>query len=152
MEHLRGNAAQFVRFCGAIGMPHLVDDARFATGVERIRNRDTLIPILERRFLEEDVAHWMAALNAADVVAGPINDMAAVFADPQVTHRTLRRPATGSAFGPLDLIANPIGFERDPIDRYRAPPTLGQHTDEVLGERLGLGRAELDELRSKAVI
>ena len=147
-----GNDAQFSRFCRALEHPELLEDKRFATGVERIRHRDALIPILERIFLERDVAEWLHRLVELDIPAGPIHDMSQVFADPQAMERALRRPATGSAFGPLDLVANPIRYAAEPVTSYRAPPRLGEHTDEVLSGLLGLGRAELEKLRDTAVI
>ncbi len=147
-----GNDAQFVRFCAALGQPGLALDPRFASGVERIRHRDTLIPLLERIFLTQDAAHWLQVLVNADIPVGAINDMAAVFDDPQVQQRQLRRPAEGSAFGRLDLVANPIRYAEQPLHRYQAPPRLGEHTDAVLSQQLGLGAAELAALRDKAVI
>ena len=147
-----GNDAQFVRFCRAIEHPTLVDDKRFATGVERIRHREVLIPILERIFAAGDVEHWLQRLVELDIPAGPIHDMSQVFDDPQARERELRRPATASAFGPLDLVANPIRYASEPVTSYRAPPRLGEHTDEVLGRILGLGRAEIESLREQAVI
>jgi crotonobetainyl-CoA:carnitine CoA-transferase CaiB-like acyl-CoA transferase len=147
-----GNDAQFSRFCRALEHPELLDDTRFATGVERIRHRDALIPILERIFLERDVAEWLRRLVELDIPAGPIYDMSQVFEDPQARERALRRPAAGSAFGPLDVVANPIRYASEPVTSYRAPPRLGEHTDEVLAGLLGLGRTTLDELRASAVI
>jgi crotonobetainyl-CoA:carnitine CoA-transferase CaiB-like acyl-CoA transferase len=67
---------------------------------------------------------------------------------PQAQERALRRPATASAFGPLDLVANPIRYASEPVTSYRAPPRLGEHTDEVLSGVLGLGRAELESCAS----
>jgi len=147
-----GNDAQFVRFCRAIDHPELLDDKRFATGVERIRHRDALIPILERIFLAGDVEQWLQRLVELDIPAGPILDMSQVFDDPQARERALRRPATTSAFGPLDLVANPIRYASEPVASYRAPPRLGEHTDEVLSGLLGLGRAEPERLRAHAGI
>ncbi|CAN5327497.1 CaiB/BaiF CoA-transferase family protein [soil metagenome] len=147
-----GNDGQFVRFCGALGVPQLAADPRFSLGVERIRHRDTLVPMLEGIFLTRDKQHWLDALVAVDIPVGPINDMAAVFADPQVRHRGLRRAVDGDAFGAVDLVANPIRYARDPIERYDAPPLLGEHTAAVLSRLLGLDAQGLESLRAKAVI
>lgn len=147
-----GNDAQFRRFCAALEMPELLADERFATGVQRIRHRDALVPLLEARFRTAGVAHWLERLIAADIPAGPIHDMAAVFADPQAVHRGLRRPATGSSFGALDVVANPIHYAEAPVQAYEAPPRVGQHTEEVLMRRLGLDAERLQALRAGGVI
>lgn len=147
-----GNDAQFRRFCRALEMPALVDDPRFATGVERIRHREALVPLLEARFRTHDVAHWLDRLVAADIPAGPIYDMAAVFDDPQALHRGLRRRATSDNFGDLDVVANPIRFAEQPVRTYDAPPRMGQHTDDVLSRRLGLRPDQLQALRAEGVL
>jgi crotonobetainyl-CoA:carnitine CoA-transferase CaiB-like acyl-CoA transferase len=147
-----GNDAQFRRFCTALSIPELVADERFATGVQRIRNRDELVLLLEARFRTASVAHWLERLIAADIPAGPIHDMAAVFADPQAVHRGLRQAATGSSFSALDVVANPIHFADEPVMTYEAPPLVGQHTEEVLIRRLGLDAERLQALRAGGVI
>ena len=147
-----GNDAQFVRFCQALGCPEWARDDRFSAGVMRIRNRDTLIPILEAHFAERNAAECLQALVAADIPAGAINNMAQTFADPQVAARTLRAPVRDDGRGPLDVIANPIRFTHDPIDTYIRPPLLGEHTDEVLGGLLCYSAEDLSRLAGTGVI
>jgi crotonobetainyl-CoA:carnitine CoA-transferase CaiB-like acyl-CoA transferase len=95
---------------------------------------------------------WLAALDAAQVPCGPINDLAQVFAEPQVRHRRLRmelpHPTAGSAPG----VANPVRFSRSAIEYERAPPTLGADTAAVLRERLGLEEATLRDLAARGII
>lgn len=96
---------------------------------------------------------WVEQLEALKIGCGPINTLEQVFADPQVQARgtvvTLPHPATPDG---VKVIANPVRLSETPADYRMAPPTLGQHTDEVLGTRLGLGASRLAELRDKGVI
>ena len=146
-----GNDAQFSRFCGVAGCSELAHDPRFATNAERVRNRDTLVPLLAQRMRQRSRADWLSALEAAKVPCGPINDMADVFADPQVRERgmtiTLPHPHTDS----MELVASPIKLSASPTQVSRPPPLLGQHTDEVLQE-IGLGAAARALLRERGVI
>ena len=144
-----GNDAQFARLCGALDRPELATDPRFATGVERIRHRQTLLPMLEAVFAIRDAAHWLAALERAEIPSGAINDMAQAFADPQVSARGLRQ--TGREGAP-DLVANPIRYRHDPIARPAAPPALGADTDAVLRGHLGLDGDAIARLRERSVV
>jgi crotonobetainyl-CoA:carnitine CoA-transferase CaiB-like acyl-CoA transferase len=147
-----GNDAQFERLCKATGLPALASDPRYATNRARVANRATLVPEIARRLSARSSAHWLAALRAAQVPCGPINDLAQVFAEPQVRHRGLRidlpHPAAGRAPG----VRNPVFFSRTPVTCERAPPLLGADTDEVLSGRLGLEPAALRALRDRGVI
>ena len=146
-----GNDGQFSRFCGVAGCPELARDPRYAVNAERVRNRETLVPLLAQRMLRRTRADWLAALEAAQVPCGPINDLADVFADPQVRARgmtvTVPHPRTQA----LDLVASPIKLSATPVRVQRAPPLLGQHTDEVLQE-IGIGAAARAVLREHGVI
>lgn len=147
-----GNDAQFSRFCAAAGEPALADDPAYATNSARVANRAALVPRLEHLLRERSSATWLAALKAAQVPCGPINDLAQVFAEPQVRHRGLRidlpHPTAGSAPG----VRNPLLFGRTPIAYERAPPPLGADTEAVLAGRLGLGAEALASLREQGII
>ncbi len=147
-----GNDAQFGRFCAAIGQPALAADPAYATNGARVANRGTLVPVLERLLCSRSSAEWLTVLKAAQVPCGPINDLAQVFAEPQVKHRGLRidlpHPTAGSAPG----VRNPVLFGRTPVAYDRAPPPLGADTDVVLAERLGLGAERLAGLRERGII
>ena len=131
----------------------LLENARFATAVERVRNRDEVTDTLNEITRTRTVAWWLERLEAAGVGNGAINTLEEVFADPQVKAREMvvemDHPATGGR--PAKLIASPIKLSGTPVTYRQAPPTLGQHTDEVLGERLGLGAAELRDLRDRGI-
>ena len=148
-----GNDEQFRRLCAFAGLPELADDERFATNAARVRNRDTLIPLIEDAVARHPSSHWLEGLEGVKVPTCPINIMAEVFADPQVRHRGMEiaLPHPSSAT-PIDLIASPIKMSETAPEYTRAPPTMGQHTAEVLEEILGLGADEVAALKSNGVV
>lgn len=147
-----GNDPTFRRFCEAFDLMRLLDDARFATNAARVENRqlvtDTLTPIMQR----ETTAWWVERLEALSIGCGPINKLSEVFADPQVVARCMVREMAHGAGGAVKVIANPVRLSETPADYRLPPPLLGEHTDEVLAERLGLGPSALAALREKEVI
>jgi len=147
-----GNDGQFGRFCTAAGRPELATDARFATNPQRVAHRKELVAILEEVIRTRDTADWLAALEPLGVPCGPINDLAAVFADPHVQARGLRQELQHAKAGTVPTVASPIRYSATPIEHTLAPPPLGAHTDEVLGGQLGLCAADIEALRSKGVI
>ncbi|MGE4371239.1 MAG: CoA transferase, partial [Burkholderiaceae bacterium] len=114
--------------------------------------RDALIPILEAHFATRSAAECLDALVAADIPAGPINNIAQVFDDPQVVSRRLCTPVSDQANPPLNVIANPIRYINEPIARYERPPSLGEHTHEILGKLLSYPEQKLNELAESGVI
>lgn len=147
-----GNDAQFRRFCEVAGCGELAVDPRFATNSERVRNRDALVPLLADIMLHRNAGDWLAALDAADVPCGPINDLEQVFSDPQVRARGVRVDVPHPLSGTVPQVANPVRLSATPIVYHTAPPTLGQHTREVLQGILAMEENELAELARKGVI
>jgi len=147
-----GNDAQWVRFCSAIGHTELAADPRFTKVVKRIENRGALTPMLEALFATRTKAHWLEALEKADIPSGPVNELDEVFADPQVRHRGMAVQVPHPLSAALTLIANPIHFSATPLDHYAPPPTLGQHTEAVLSGLLGITDLEMSALRAAKVI
>lgn len=149
-----GNDAQFRRLAACVGMPGLADDEDYATNAARVRSRDRLVPILEALVRAKTRAHWLETLEGAGVPCGPVNDIGQVFADPQVIARQMRiamaHPLAGA--GGVDLIGNPLKLSVSPVGYRRPPPLLGQHTDEVLEEWLGLAADRRSALRAKKVL
>ena len=147
------NDRQFRRFCEAAGTPELPDDPDFASNTLRVRNRDRLIPRIEAVTRTRTTAAWMEALEAAGVPCGPVNTIDQVFADPQVEARGMQirmpHPLAGED---VRLVGSPMHFSRTPVSYRHAPPTLGQHTDEVLARMLGMSEGERGALRSGGVI
>ncbi|HSI58158.1 MAG TPA: CaiB/BaiF CoA-transferase family protein [Ideonella sp.] len=132
-----GNDGQFAKFCAVAARPELAADTRFATNPARVANRAVLIPLLRQATVMKTTAEWIAALESAGVPCGPINRLPEVFADPQVVARGLRLELPHPAFGSVPLVANPIRLSATPVQYRQAPPTLGEHTAEVLRDWLG---------------
>ncbi|HMN22469.1 MAG TPA: CaiB/BaiF CoA-transferase family protein [Ottowia sp.] len=147
-----GNDGQFARFCAAAGCPELARDPRFATNAERVRQRSVLVPLLESILARRRKADWLAALEAAQVPCGPINGLDEVFADPQVQARAMVDTWPHPLRRDLRLVASPLKLSRTPVRHDRPPPLLGQHTDEVLQELLGLDAAQVADLRTQGII
>lgn len=147
-----GNDAHFARLCAVLGMPELARDARFISNNRRIDHRDLLTSILDDAFRQRSVADTLAALEAADVPSGPINTLAQVFEDAQVLARNMLVKVKHSAAGELPLVGNPIHYSRTALGDFRAPPTIGEHTREILTQVLSMGEAEIDGLRRKGVV
>ena len=149
-----GNDGQFQRFCAFAGVPELAEDERFRGNGERLRHRAELTALLTPVVAAQPSRYWIEGLEAHNVSCGPINTIEQAFADPQIAARGMRIEMPHPALGgdPAPLIASPIRMSETPASYRRAPPTLGQHTDEVLHELLGLGAAEIDALRGRGVI
>jgi crotonobetainyl-CoA:carnitine CoA-transferase CaiB-like acyl-CoA transferase len=145
------NDAQFRRFAKAAGIEHLTEDARFTTNSDRVQHREILIPLLKPVFAARNTAEWIALLESANVPCGPINRVDQVFADPQAIARGLTI-SMAHATGPLDLVASPIKLAKTPPDYRLPPPLLGEHTDEVLRDVLGLEADVLQSLRKQNIV
>ena len=147
-----GNDGQWIRFCEALEIPELAKDVRFASSPARIENRDQMTPVLEARFATNTKSHWLAKLTNAEVPCGPVNELSEVFADPQVRERQMMVDVVHPLLEKLHLIGNPIKMSETPLERYEAPPLLGQHTDEVLRNVLRMSDQEIGQLRSTGAI
>ncbi|MCC6249086.1 MAG: CoA transferase [Rubrivivax sp.] len=146
-----GNDAQFERFCAVAGCPELARDARFTRNADRVRHRETLVPLLAERMRERARADWLAALDAAAVPCGPINDLADVFADPHVRARGMTVTMAHPLQPALELVASPMKLSATPVTVRHPPPLLGEHTNPVLAE-FGLDPQEIAGLRADSVI
>lgn len=140
---------QFSSLARALGREELVDDPRFATVSARIANRDLVLSELSAIFRERPASYWVAQLEDADVPCSPVNSIPEVFTNPQVIHRGMRQRDEDDE---VDLIRNPIRLSQTPIQQYRRPPGLGEHTDEILTAVLGRGRDEVARLRDGGVV
>lgn len=147
-----GNDAQWRRFCAAVGAPELAQDPRFRKATQRIENREALTPRLEALFATRSKAAWLEVLAQAEIPSGPVNELDEVFAEPQVRERGMAVSVPHPLSEALRLIANPIRFSATPLERYEAPPLLGQHTDSVLREVLGLDATQIEALRRAEAI
>jgi crotonobetainyl-CoA:carnitine CoA-transferase CaiB-like acyl-CoA transferase len=146
------NDPTFKRFCEAFGLTHLLEDPRFLTNAARVGNRqlvtDTLTPVMR----QHSTNWWIERLEALKIGCGPINKLSQVFEDPQVVARNMVLEMAHSSGQTVKVIANPVRLSETPADYRIAPPLLGEHTNAVLTERLGLNPATLAALREKNVI
>lgn len=147
-----GNDSQFTRFASLAGAPGLAEDPRFATNAARVRNREVLIPLLEAITSGRPVQEWLTACAEAGIPAGPVNDLAQVFASPQVHTRGMRVALPLANGQPVTLIGNPLKMSGTPVTYSKAPPAVGEDTGAVLARRLGLSQAELSTLAAAGVI
>lgn len=148
-----GNEGLYKRFCQAIGRPDLMADARFADNRARIANRQALLDVLGEEFAGWTVAQLDAALSAAGVPVSPVYTISQAVAQPQVQARGAIADVDHPRLGPVRMVASPIRYSRTPIHADIAPPpTLGQHTEEVLAQDLGLDDAEIEALRRSGAV
>ena len=148
------NDAQYQRFCTFAGVAELAEDERFKTNELRVRNREELIELLQSIIEAKTSKHWVEGLEKVNVTCGPINTIEQVFDHPQVQARgmdlKMPHPATGD--NPVHLIASPIRMSKTGPDYRHAPPLLGQHTEEVLGELLEMDPDEVAGLRQRGIV
>ena len=147
-----GNDGQFRKFCEVAGHAEWADDSRFFSNAQRVAHRAELIPLIRQATVFKSTAQWLAALEQVGVPCGPINDLAAVFADPQVLARGLRIDLPNGLGGTTPQVASPLRLSATPVQYRNAPPLLGEHTATVLQRLLGLGPEQLEALRGDQVI
>jgi formyl-CoA transferase len=147
-----GNDNLFGKFCEVGGCPALAKDARFSSNGKRVENRIELTRLLNEVFIQRPTQDWIARLEAAGVPCGPINDLAQVFSEPQAIARALRMELPHPSAGKVSLVRSPMRFSGTALEHGIPPPTLGQHTEEVLKNLLGKAPAEIARLRSGGII
>jgi crotonobetainyl-CoA:carnitine CoA-transferase CaiB-like acyl-CoA transferase len=151
-----GNDSQYVKFCKVANIPELGVNPLFAKNRDRVLNRSQLVPILETVMKLRSKAAWLAALEAAKVPCGAINNLAEVFADPQIEAREMVTHWQHPFKNDLPLVASPIKLSATPVrtpgQGGLPPPLLGQHTDEVLREVLNYTDAQLLDLKNAQVV
>ncbi|HEY7973098.1 MAG TPA: CaiB/BaiF CoA-transferase family protein [Xanthobacteraceae bacterium] len=146
-----GNDGQFAKMCQAVGRPDVGSDPRFARNSDRVRHKDELMPLIAGIVADWSRADLVAAMGRAGVPCGPINSIAEVFDDPQIKHRGMRIDLPHPSAGHVPLVGSPLKFGHAEPTYARAPPLLGQHSDEVLHE-LGFTDGEIAKLRHEGVV
>jgi formyl-CoA transferase len=147
-----GNDSQFASFCQTAGCAELAQEPRFKTMSQRIIHRGELIPLITEVMRTRTKHEWIEALEAANVPCGPINNMKEVFEDPQVQHRKLRVDIPHSLGGAAPVVASPLRLSETPVEYRLAPPTLGQHNDEILKGLLGRSDGEMKRLKDAGIV
>ncbi|HEY5577591.1 MAG TPA: CoA transferase [Deferrimonas sp.] len=141
-----GNDGQYRKFCGIAGAPELSSDERFSTNPARVRNREALIPLLERVFARRPTAEWIELLWSEGIPAGPINTVDRALEDPNTVARGMVVGMPHPKAGSVRLIGSPMKFSATPVEYRRPPPLLGEHTEEVLRDVLGMPPEEIRAL------
>ena len=147
-----GNDSQYRHFVSAGGEEHLADNPLFQTNPLRVEHRKKLIPLLEAMTRKKTKSEWIALLEKANVPCGPINNFKEVFENEQVIARKVQINVPHPTVGNMKLVASPMKLSKTPTEVRMAPPTLGQHTNEILHERLKLNDESIANLRDKGII
>ena len=147
-----GNDGQFRKFCDVAGTREWADDARFATNAARVRNRATIVPLIDGVMRTRTQQAWLAALEQAGIPCGPINRLDQVFRDPQVAARRMRIDLAHPLAGSVPQVRAPLRLSGTPLEYALPPPLLGEHTADVLSRRLGLRQAAIGDLAARGII
>ena len=147
-----GNDQLWRRLCGVLGLDALADDPRFATNKDRVQTRDELRPLLVERLRTRSVGEWLDTLRAAGVPCGAVRDLAAVLHDSQLIERAMVVALDHPVAGAIRALGVPVKLGDTPGSVRTAPPTLGQHTEQVLANDVGLSEEEISRLRTAGAV
>jgi crotonobetainyl-CoA:carnitine CoA-transferase CaiB-like acyl-CoA transferase len=147
-----GNDVQFAKFAAAVGHAEWGRDARFVKNKDRVAHREALDGLIADTLRQDDAAAWVEKLKAAGVPCGRINSVKQAFDDPQTAARRMIETVEHPEIGPLKVIGTPFKMSGTPTSVRRAPPRLGEHTEEILKGELGYDAARIAELRAQKVI
>ncbi|WP_019123030.1 CaiB/BaiF CoA transferase family protein [Brevibacillus massiliensis] len=146
-----GNDKQFEKFAAALGLPELAADEKFATNPSRLTHKEELLDIICQAMRTRPASEWQQRFKEAGIPNGPINDLEAVFADPQVHAREMVREMAHPTAGTIRLVGSPLKLSRTPVDMRRHPPLYGEHTEEILSE-MGYSRQEIEAMKQEKAI
>ena len=141
----------FRSLCKAMEMEQLADDPRFGSWLLRLDNRQALLPILEAKFRSQPRDHWLRVLATHDIPAGRVQPLAEFMKDPAVLHHDMVHEYAHPEVGRLRLMGQPLVLDGTPTRDPGPPPTLGEHTDDVLRD-LGYDAAAIADLRARGIV
>ncbi len=147
-----GNDSQFASLAEVVGEPAWAKDERFATNPARVRFRELLIPALEDHFRQDATGEWIERLRAAGVPCGPVNDIPTALAAPQSQHRQMVQTLVDGNGDRIRLVGPVPKLDSTPAQIFRPPPLLGEHTNELLQEKLALNEVEIQALHDDGVV
>lgn len=145
-----GNDKQFVALSAAIGLPDLTQDPRFMTNALRIQHRTEITELLAKHFLSNTAKHWVEAIHAVKVPVGLINNLEQAFQEPQVQSRNMLVEIPHPLKEKLTVIGSPIKLSRTPVEYRKAPPMLGEHTNEILSRVVD--EEKLEALKAQGIV
>ncbi|WP_342244615.1 CaiB/BaiF CoA transferase family protein [Pseudomonas sp. OTU5201] len=147
-----GAEVHYRKLCDALGLEELKEDPRFAVRKDRVINQDLLVSILEEKIKQRGTRELFDDLVARGVVVAPIYRANEVVEDPQVQHRELFFEVPHPTVGKVPLVKSPMRLSKTPVDTFVAPPTIGQHTRQVLGQVLGYSEEQIETLSANGAI
>lgn len=147
-----GNDGQFRRLCEVLGDASIASDTRFQSNRGRVENREVLVAMLSDLTARETTEEWVQRLEAAGVPCGPINNIEAVFEDPQIVARGMQIELPHAKGGKAPGVANPLRLSRTPVSYRSAPPVLGAHTEDILRELVGVDDEDLMRLKREKIV
>jgi CoA:oxalate CoA-transferase len=147
-----GEEGQWQIFCGLLGLPELIDDARFETGPKRNARHAELEPVIKAAMLKRTTAEWLDDLLGVGIPCGPLNTVPQVVADEQVRHRRMIREVTHHTAGTIPIADTPLRLSRSETGIKGPPPDFGQDTAAVLEELLGLTNSEVAALEAEGIV
>lgn len=130
-----GNDQQFQRLCNLMEIPETADDNRFRSNPDRVANRNQLIPVLQRIFLNQTAAYWKELCDQNQIPCGPIQDLEQVYEDPQLQARNMFITADHPTAGEIKMIGSPLKLSRTPVTMRRHPPDIGEHNEETFNKK-----------------
>ncbi len=135
------------RFANAIGLPELIDDEKFSTNENRLKNKSELLSILEKKFEERTTEEWLSILETAEIPCAPVYNIAQALNDEQIKARNMVQEIGG-----LNVLGNPIRMDGVNSEKFSFPPLHGEHTEEILKALLGMNDEEIKKLKGDGVI
>ncbi|KAL5113538.1 hypothetical protein ACEQ8H_008577 [Pleosporales sp. CAS-2024a] len=147
-----GNDRLYRILCNRIGKPELITDERFTTNAARVKHRDTLEDLIEHETKQKTTQEWLDILEGCGMPYAAINDVQGTLNHEHVRARDMVKEVQHAACGPIKLVNTPVKWSESRPEMRRPPPTLGQHTDEILVDVLGMDRARIQELRDEGVV
>lgn len=147
-----GNDSQFRQLCVLLGAPEIADNPNFATNAMRVTHRKALVKSLQKLLKQRSAKDWIAALQKVGVPCGEINNIAQALENTQTKHRNMCFSMQHRQSQSVAQIASPMQFSETPIQYQQAPPTLGEHSDSVLQQWLGLSAQDIQQLRDNKVV
>tara|TARA_B100000029_G_scaffold506193_1_gene588486 strand:- start:48772 stop:49896 length:1125 start_codon:yes stop_codon:yes gene_type:complete len=147
-----GNDKQWEIFCKSINKPEWIDDEKYSTNALRVNNRRQLIDQLNKLFATQNAGYWLEIFDKVGLPSGPINELDKVFENEQIKSREMQIELPHSIDNKVTLLNSPIKIPTSPTKTHKAPPTLGEHTEEILKEKIGLDQDAVAKLRDEGIL